>query len=213
MMAARSVQALVILVLLQVSVLGGYGAPHAVAPLPAGALRPGSPEVPSAHGGISPLMRPHPAPLAVAQPAGLSVTQSTLDLLNGTLLTGNYPVADGFGPSTLTTLGASGNILVGSDYSSVYSRLNITTDTLDRGLVAPGYLAGLANNSADGVYYAAAGNDVVSFSSAMTLIATTNLGTAVDGVAVDPATGNVWVTEGANNSVTVLTSTLTSILA
>ncbi len=147
------------------------------------------------------------------QPYGLAVTQSTLDLINGTLVPGNYPVANGFGPSSTELMASGTDVLVGSIFTNVYSRLNLTTDLVDRGLSLPSSATGLANNSGASVYYATDGNEVVAFGPDLSEIASVNLGVATSGVAVDPSNGDVFVTEYQNDTVAVLPANLGSVIA
>jgi len=131
----------------------------------------------------------------------------TLDLLNNTLINGNFVnTSNGMGPWGIAYDPSNGYIYVTDDDSGTVSVINGTTviATIPVGT----WPAGVAYDPSNGyIYVANSFSDTVSVINGTTVIATIPVGPAPMGVAYDPSNGYIYVTDSLSDTVSVINGT------
>jgi YVTN family beta-propeller protein len=144
-------------------------------------------------------------PRAESIPFGSTSSQTTLDLVNDTLLPGNFPVAEGDGPTFLVPDTQTGNIAIGSVGEGGVLELNGQTPTITGGVNVPGYGAGLVYDPVVDRYFAASGANLTALDPTATkVLGSLRLADPIWGLAADTSTGAIFVSIPKLNAVDVV---------
>lgn len=144
-----------------------------------------------------------------ARPSGSAtpIVNSTLDLINGTQVAGNYLAPQDYDPQYLTVDPRTNQTFVGGEFSTGLSIIWNSNGTLGRTLQVGSQPIGSAYDSAQGeIFVADSGSDRVSVVNDTndSVVASIRVGSDPQDVAFDPVNDTIFVSNAASNNVTVI---------
>jgi len=139
----------------------------------------------------------------------------TLDLINNTLINGNFVnTGNGMGPWGIAYDPSNGYIYVTNFYSGTVSVINGATNTVIANITVGSGPRGVAYDPSNGyIYVTNELSDTISVIYGTTVIATIPVGTWPVGVAYDPSNGYIYVADSGSDSVSVIYGTTNTVIA